>query len=144
VSDTSRDLSDTGRTFPLVSDEAKTYDEIAGESGEVASSLAAHLGQMDEGELLSLSDDLRDLLAHPGWMKLTELLAVQRNAIESGAARRLWAHFAAGHTLREQAAYIRLGGVMDGLQRPQRIVSAVLRTAEVVRRHIESNNGEAK
>lgn len=123
-------------------DAPNTFDDVAGETGLAASNLAAHLGSMDSEELLALDDELRSLMAHPGWVKLAELVRLQRTQIERGAMARLWSQYAAGHTVRDQAPFIRLGGVMDGLGRPEKIIEKVLRTAKAVRREL-GIDGEA-
>lgn len=121
------------------------FEALAGESGSAAKNLRQHLGGLDSSELLNIADDLTALLAHPGWQKLEELAAIQKNAIEHGAMRRLWSHFAAGATVQQQAPFVRLGGVIDGLGRHARTIQTVLRMAGVVRLQLErENNGEGR
>lgn len=117
-------------------DEGTTFEDVAGESGVSASSLATHLGSMDSEELLALADELRSLMAHPGWIKLAQLVELERSVIERAATRRLWQHLASGNTIRQQGPFIRLGGVVKGLQRPEEIIAKVLLTAKRVRRQL--------
>lgn len=120
-----------------------TYEELSGDPGQSVS-FKEHLGRMDSGELLELETDLREMMATPGWLKLTELVELQRRSIEHGATRRLWAHFAAGHTLAQQAPFIRLGGMIDGLGRQEKIIGTVFAVARTVRRELGLDDGEQK
>lgn len=123
-----------------MSDE-NTYDDIAGESGAAVVSLSKYIGKMDDGELALLAGELGELLAHPGWHRLMELVAIKRSAIEHGATRRLWSHFKSGQLLRDQTPFIRLSGEVAGLDSPQKIIQTVLKANEIVQERIEA--GEA-
>jgi hypothetical protein len=117
---------------------ADAYEEVA---GDLPRRLDEHLAAMESEELLRLADELREMMRSPGWQRLVELVAMQRADIERHAVRRLWKHFAAGQPLRDQTQFLRLGGLSQGLGRPETIATSVLKTAVVVRKRLGIEGG---
>ena len=74
-------------------------------------------------ELFEIEDELRDLLEHPGYKRLTEIMALGReNAVEKGLIRT--------NGVPTQAEYARQAGYVDGLDEFRRGVDTILQTAE--------------
>jgi hypothetical protein len=109
-------------------------------SPDVAESLRARLGKLESGELLRIASDLRALVAHPGWERLVEYIGLEA-AFQENAARKAPALLAREIAANPAAAASNLayaGGQAVGLRKFEQIATNIVRLADQVAEHVET------
>jgi hypothetical protein len=70
---------------------------------EGAETLTGFISKMEDGDVLQLADELEQLVAHPAWARLGELLRVHQRRIKAGATSPTWNRLLIGKPITDLA-----------------------------------------
>lgn len=102
-------------------------------------SIDRHIGQMDPGELQALAGELAELQMHPGWLRLQELVELEKGRLKEGTLARVWGHISRGKGVSGvDPSLTHAAGMVIGLERHGEIIANVTKTAAEVRRSLEA------
>jgi hypothetical protein len=114
--------------------------EIVDESAEA---LRTHLAGLEDGDLIELAELMTDLLVHPGWKALGDLVKVHQDHLKGRDTRALWAALGLGKPVGEELPGMRLtAGRVQGMAEVGWVLAVVLKQAKKTRDKIEREDGD--
>lgn len=106
---------------------------------EDAVSVEFYVRGMEDGDVLRLADDFAELVAHPAWVRLGELVRVHQRRIRAGSTSPTWNRLLMGKPIADLAPLYVAAGRVRGMDEVVSVVNKVLRRAERLRAEIDKS-----
>lgn len=107
------------------------------EDDDGALSVQAYVDSMEDGDVLQMADQFAELVAHPAWGQLGQLVRVHQRRIKAGATSPTWTRLTIGKPITDLAPLYVAAGRVRGMNEVVSVVNTVLRRAESLRAEID-------